>query len=225
MPLLLAGCEGIVAGPLSALDPAGPQARAVALLWWGMLGAAAVLFTLVMALYLWALLRPEAAARIPARRWIILGGLVLPLPVLLPLGVIALVLGETILRPGDTPFRVTAHAQQWQWSFGYPDQPGAGESVDVLHIPAGRAVEVTVSSGDVIHSFWVPRLGGKIDAIPGRETRIVLTADAPGAYGGQCAEYCGTGHSFMGFEVIAHPEAELAAALAANTPASQEPAE
>ncbi|GGH60843.1 cytochrome c oxidase subunit II [Frigidibacter albus] len=225
-PLLLAGCEGLVAGPLSALDPAGPQARAVALLWWSMLAAAAVLFTLVMGLYLWALLRPEAAAKIPARRWIIFGGLVLPLPVLLPLGVIALVLGESILRTGDEPFRVTAHAQQWHWSFGYPGQPGAAETIDVLHIPAGRTVEVTVSSADVIHSFWVPRLGGKIDAIPGRETRILLTADDPGGYGGQCAEYCGTGHSFMAFEVIAHPEEGLAAALAGETPsAPQEPAE
>jgi len=213
-----------MAGPLSALDPAGPQAGAVALLWWSMLGAAAALFTLVMGLYLWALLRPEAAARIPARRWIILGGLVLPLPVLLPLGVIALVLGESILRTGEAPFRVTAHAQQWQWSFTYPDQPGAEPSIDVLHIPAGRPVEVTAISADVIHSFWVPRLGGKIDAIPGRETRILLTADTPGAYGGQCAEYCGTGHSFMHFDVIAHSEEGLAATLAGETP-PQEPAE
>lgn len=222
-PLLLAGCEGFTRGPLSALDPAGPQAQAVARLWWAMLAAAAVLFALVMALYLWALLRPEAAARIPARRWIILGGIVLPLPVLLPLGVVALLLGEAILRPGPAPFQVAAHAQQWQWTFTYPGHPGA-ESIDLLHIPAGRPVEVTLTSGDVIHSFWVPRLGGKMDAIPGRQTHAVISAGAPGSYGGQCAEYCGTGHSFMAFEVIAHPEADLPDALAAP-PATEEPAE
>lgn len=214
-PALLAGCERLTGGPLSALDPGGPQARAVAALWWTMLAAAALLFVLVMGLYLWALLRPEAAARITPRRWIIWGGIVLPLPILLPLTVAALVLGEGVLRPGGPePFRVTAHARQWHWVFGYPGQPGTAETIDVLRIPAGRPVELTLTSGDVIHSFWIPRLGGKMDAIPGRENRITLTADQPGSYGGQCAEYCGTGHSFMDFDVIAYPEGELAAALA-----------
>lgn len=237
---MLAGCDGLTGGPLSALDPAGPQARALAALWWTMLAAASLLFVLVMALYLWALLRPEAASRITPRRWILWGGIFLPLPILLPLGVAALVLGEAVLRPGgEEPFRVTAHAQQWQWRFSYPGAPGAAESVDLLHIPAGRPVEVTLTSGDVIHSFWIPRLGGKMDAIPGRENRLVLTADQPGSYGGQCAEYCGVGHTGMDFEVIAHPEADLGAALAASpaganaatpaeppsqSPAAQEPA-
>ncbi len=78
---------------------------------------------------------------------------------------------------------------------------------DVLEIPAGRNVEVFVTSADVIHSFWVPRLGGKIDAIPGSRNRILLRADAPGRYGGVCAEFCGTGHSAMAFSVLVHDEA------------------
>ena len=73
-----------------------------------------------------------------------------------------------------------------------------------MHVPVGRPFEVQVTSRDVIHSFWAPKLGGKIDAIPGQVNVIRLQADAPGAYRGQCAEFCGRGHAMMDFVLEAH---------------------
>jgi len=86
--------------------------------------------------------------------------------------------------------------------------------MDVLHIPAGQPVDVLVTSSDVIHSFWSPRLAGKIDAVPGHENVVRLTADRPGTYRGVCAEFCGVGHTDMHFSVVAHPPEEYAQALA-----------
>ena len=102
----------------------------------------------------------------------------------------------------------------WAWHFEYPDRPEWGRTKD-LHIPAGRPVDVTITSSDVIHSFWVPRLAGKIDAIPGRANTLRIEADRPGRYGGTCAEFCGTGHTGMSFDVIAHPPATYEKTMAA----------
>lgn len=215
---LLAGCGG----PVSTLDPAGPGAEAVAGLWWAMLAGAVLLFALMMGLFALVMLRPDGvAARLSRRGWILAGGLALPLPVLTALLTYALIQGERLLPHADGGVvRVEAVARQYRWEFHYPDQPGI--SLDVLHIPAGRAVDVTTRSADVIHSFWVPRLGGKIDAIPGHAPTVRLRADRPGTYAGLCAEYCGTGHRDMGFRVEAHPPdlyaQRLRAAIAGDAP-------
>jgi heme/copper-type cytochrome/quinol oxidase subunit 2 len=81
----------------------------------------------------------------------------------------------------------------------------------VLHIPAGRPADLVITSTDVIHSFWIPRLAGKMDAIPGHTNRLRIVADAPGTYRGECAEYCGVGHKNHGFTVVAHDAAGWAA--------------
>ena len=197
----LTGC----ATPLSALDPAGPAADNIATLWWVMFWGATVLFVLVLGLVGLSLFRPALIARIKPMHWIIGGGLVMPVPILLALLVAALLLGEQLLpTPGAVrPLRVEAHASQWQWRFSYPETAGAGET-DILHLPSGQAVDIVVTAEDVIHSFWIPRLGGKIDAIPGHQNVIRLQADKPGVYRGICAEYCGEGHDTMGFSVEAH---------------------
>ena len=112
------------------------------------------------------------------------------------------------LRGGSgsqSPLQIEAVSHQWWWEFRYPNADGVVTS-DVLHIPAGREIVFRVTSVDVIHSFWIPRLGGKIDAIPGHQNTIILKADAPGTYGGVCAEFCGSGHSQMRFRVVAHAE-------------------
>jgi len=207
-----AGCTG----PLSALDPAGPGGAAVAALWWAMLAGAALLFALVMVLLWLAFRRTAPLAGVPERRWLLLGGLVLPTLVLTPLAVAGFVLGERVFAPGEAaPLRVEATGHRWRWSFTYPDAPPGPATPDILHIPAGQPVEVLVASSDVIHSFWVPRLAGKIDAIPGRVNRIRLRADQPGTYQGVCAEFCGRHHAEMSFLVIAHDPADYGAALAA----------
>jgi cytochrome c oxidase subunit II len=102
--------------------------------------------------------------------------------------------------------RVKVIGHQWWWEFQYPDL-GIVTASD-LHLPAGRPVSLEIGSVDVIHSFWVPGLGGKRDATPGNQTRIVLTADTPGVYYGQCAEFCGASHANMRhLAVVETPEA------------------
>lgn len=205
---MLSACSG----PLSALDPAGPAAGAIAALWWIMFWGATVLFLVVGALYFAAYARPTALARFTTAQWIVGGGLVMPTVVLIGLITAAFVLGERLIpRPlADPPVRVSAQAQQWTWRFGYED---GGTLTRELHIPAGQPVDIVVTTADVIHSFWVPRLGGKIDAIPGRENVLRLEADRPGTYRGVCAEFCGTGHTDMRFTIVAHAPGDYETAL------------
>jgi cytochrome c oxidase subunit 2 len=209
---VLAGCTG----ELSALDPAGPRAANLATLWWVMLAGSVVLFGLVMALFALSYLRRDWISRITPGQWIVGGGLVLPIPVLILLTGTALVLGEQLLPHGSAAVRVEAEARRWAWQFSYPGAT-MGPS-ETLHIPAGEAVDIVVTSVDVIHSLWVPRLGGKIDAIPGHTNVIRLEADRPGIYWGQCAEYCGVGHDGMQFRVEAHEPADYAVLMAGGTP-------
>jgi cytochrome c oxidase subunit II len=206
----LGGAAGACSGPLSVLDPAGPAADSILTLMAVLLGLSILSFVVIFGLFLLTWRRRRR--REPSLRlFLVGGGLVLPLVLLSVATVYAVVLGEHITGARQVPaLRVEAQARQWRWEF---TRQGAGGSVtlaDVLDIPAGRSVEVFVTSADVIHSFWVPRLGGKIDAIPGSRNRILLRADVPGRYGGVCAEFCGTGHSAMGFSVVAHDESAWA---------------
>ncbi|MBX3506103.1 MAG: cytochrome c oxidase subunit II [Parvibaculum sp.] len=209
--LALAGCSG----DLSALDPAGPAARDIARLWWAMLAGSALLFLLVMGLFALVMLRPEAGRRWSPRAWIVGGGILMPVPVLFVLLLFAFGQGERHLpwRGEHNPVRIEARAHMWFWEFHYLDYPDVEPTVDVLHIPANYDVDVIATSDNVIHGFWVPRLGGKVDATPGHETLVRLYADRAGSFGGICAEYCGTGHAGMTFRVEAHTPAEFRAAL------------
>lgn len=215
--LALTGC----AGDLSILDPAGPAAERVATLWWIMLGGALVILTGVMGTAIYAL-RPSPGTRQFSDRRVLIGwGLVFPFVTLFALMAVAFWRGEQLLARADTQDTIGAHSQQWLWSFAYPD---GSRTQNVLHVVAGEEFTLALTSGDVIHSFWVPRLGGKMDAIPGKVNRMRLEADAPGTYRGICAEYCGIGHAHMEFEVRAHAPADYAAALAADSiPADNEP--
>lgn len=214
-PIALAGC----AGPLSALDPAGPSAGSIAQIWYAMLIGATVLFALVLGLFFLALLRPGLSwneGRLS--RSVLWLGLAMPTAVLTGLMIYALWGGERLLaHPSDGATVVEARGERWRWVFTYPDIPGAGETVDVLHIPAGQPVDVVIRSSDVIHSFWVPRLAGKLDAIPGHENRLRIAADRPGVYHGQCSEYCGVGHQSMRFTVEAHAADAFEPAVRAAT--------
>jgi len=197
----LSGC----AGNLSALSPAGPSASAIATLWWIMLFAGFAIFaatTMALAVAWW---RPAWLGQRRSRTLILWGGLVLPSAILVALVGSAFALGERLLVRRDAPARIQieAVARQWQWEFRYP---GGSTSLDILHLPAGEDVDLVVTTEDVIHSLWVPRLGGKIDAIPGHRNRIRLHADVPGRFGGICAEFCGERHAEMHFSVEAHEE-------------------
>ena len=207
---MLWGC----AGPLSTLDPRGPATNSIATLWWVMLAGAAALFALVMGLFFLVIRRPGWGSSVSPARWIVLGGLALPAVVLLPLVAYALVAGERLLPlPGGAPPRIEAEGRQWGWTFRYPEHGGV-LTKNVLHLPAGTPVDIVVTSQDVIHAFWVPRLAGKIDAVPGRVNRLRIQADQPGRYEGVCNEFCGLGHAGMRFAVIVHRPEDFSAALA-----------
>ena len=208
--MVLAGCSG----QLSTLDAAGPAAASIARLWWVMLAGSIVLFALVMALFALAWLRPGFGSSLPPQRWVLLGGLALPAVVLIPLIAYGLAAGERLLPlPFMKPPRIEVQAERWRWSVRYPEHGGA-TSEGVLHLPAGMPVDLVVTSRDVIHSLWIPRLAGKIDVIPGRTNTLRLQADTPGRYPGQCAEFCGLEHTKMRFEVVVHAQADYAAVLA-----------
>ncbi|HXH52031.1 MAG TPA: cytochrome c oxidase subunit II [Sphingomicrobium sp.] len=200
-------------GDFSILQPEGPVAARVAHLWWVMLaGAFAILFG-VTAVALYALKRRRRGFDVSERTMLVGWGLVFPVVTLALLMGWAFLRGEQLLaRPDAGVLTVRVHAVQWAWHASYP---GGERTVNAIHVPAGVPFHVEVTSGDVIHSFWVPRLGGKIDAIPGKVNRIALQADRPGLYRGLCAEYCGLGHAHMLLVLHAHPAEDYAGALAA----------
>jgi cytochrome c oxidase subunit II len=100
---------------------------------------------------------------------------------------------------GSEQVEVVGH--QWWWEANYPEH--GVTTANEIHIPAREPVCVTLTSDDVIHSFWVPRLAGKQDMVPGRTIELQLVADEPGVYRGECAEYCGLSHGIMLFQVVA----------------------
>ncbi len=218
------------------LQPAGPSAHAIAQVWWWMAGVALVVLVGVVgvvALWLRAMQRGQArraldgGAQTPERhagtnhqdlRWIVGGGIALPLLAMSALLVFGTPAGRHQLpwglQAGAAPLRIEVQASQWAWDLYYPGQ--AEPLRDELRLPVGRAVDLHLRSADVIHSFWVPRLGGKLDAVPGRTNVLRLQADEPGVFRGQCAEFCGLDHARMVLTVRALPAAEFDAWLAAG---------
>lgn len=206
-PALLAGCSG----PLSTLDPAGPAAASAAWLWWAMFAFATVVLVVVVALWLYAMRRDpgevsDEAAQQVQNRWIIGGGFVLPLASITALLAFGIPAGHNMLplASDEDVLRIDVTAHRWWWEVHYPDDDIALNNE--LHIPMGVPVHVHVTSEDVIHSFWVPRLAGKLDAIPGRTNVLRLQADQTGTFQGTCAEFCGVGHAHMDFIVEVHTE-------------------
>jgi len=211
----LGGCSG----PQSALNPAGPSALAIANLWWGMFGFFALVLVVVVALWLYAMWRKpvsltETQANRIHQRWIIGGGLILPFMTIIVLLSFSIPMGYRMLPlplDGQAPLRIDITAHQWRWEIYYSD---AGiKTKNELHLPAGVPVDIHVRSADVIHSFWVPRLAGKIDVIPGRTNILRLEADEPGRFRGQCAEFCGKWHALMVLMVEAHAPEDFEAWL------------
>ncbi|MGP9790127.1 cytochrome c oxidase subunit II [Roseinatronobacter sp. NSM] len=199
-PAVLAACSG----PLSTLDPGGDVARDIARLWWGMLAGAVLITALVLVLLALGFGRPRAALH---RHWIYGLGLWFSMAVLVGVLGAGLWVGERNVPRDDGAVRVRAHAVQWGWRFTHDGADGQPVTdTRRLHIPAGQPVDILITSQDVIHSFWVPRLGGKLDAIPGRENRLRVQAARAGRFDGLCAEFCGAGHAAMRFEVIAHED-------------------
>jgi cytochrome c oxidase subunit 2 len=203
-----------------AVQPRGPVAETIADLWWLMLGLGLVVFVVFAVLLVRGLFRAPAAdagADSPAltRRWVMWGGAVMPAVVLV------VVFGATVLAmrampgtAGGDALEVEVIGRQWQFEVRYPDEGIAG--ANELHLPVGRQVVLRVTSVDVIHSFWVPELGGKMDLLPDKTNTLVVRADVPGRYFARCAEFCGLHHAQMQLLVVAESPEEFAAWVAAQ---------
>lgn len=214
---LLSAC-GVTDDPQSTIRQAGEHnARIWSVYNWLWIGAA-IVFVLVEALLVYTLIRYRRAPKTAHGRpvpvhgnttlevmWTIIPALVLVLISVPTLQVIA-DLSSTPENMGE-PLRVDVIGHQFFFEFRYPEL--GVRSTNTMYIPEDRPIDINLQSADVIHSFWVPVLAGKTDNIPGRTNHMWLSADEPGEYSGQCAEFCGTGHALMRFKVVAQTEADF----------------
>ncbi|HSV47575.1 MAG TPA: cytochrome c oxidase subunit II, partial [Ramlibacter sp.] len=207
------------------LQAAGDPARAIETVAWVLIAGGLAIFIGVMLLLARALRRRAGTVR--TRLWIVGGGLVFPGVVLA--GLFAWTLAMTpawkpVPPPGALVVAVTGTL--WWWDVRYRD-PATGAEIrtaNEVRIPTGRPVYLALDSADVIHSFWVPQLAGKMDMVPGRLQHLLLSAGRPGVYRGQCAEFCGEQHARMALHVVALAPAEFDAWLAAQARPALPPA-
>jgi len=200
-------------GAASVLTPAGPAAALAAEMSWVLIAGAALIFVATMGLLAavtWRRRAPAAPlARDRSRLWLVGGGLVVPVAVLAALFVYQSVRGSVGVaadgRRGDLV--VSVIGRMWWWEVRYRNPAGGPDiaAANEIHLPAGRAALLGLNSGDVIHSFWVPSLAGKVDMVPGRVQQLRLEASAPGIYRGPCAEFCGDQHARMTLHVVVDP--------------------
>jgi cytochrome c oxidase subunit 2 len=202
---MLAAADVLAKAP-SVLDPRGPEAHRIAGIWWLMFGMAAAVYAVVGGFILAGILRGRRTAagkdsRISERAFIWIGGIIVPTAILGVLAVVT-VQGTTHLRrPERNALRIEVVGKRWWWQVHYPTLHFT--TANEIHIPVGRQIEIGLDSDNIIHSFWVPQLAGKLDTIPGQHNVLRLKADKAGTYRGICAEYCGTQHARMQFVVIA----------------------
>ncbi|MDT7604001.1 MAG: cytochrome c oxidase subunit [Acidobacteriota bacterium] len=242
--LVVASCGG---GAQTPLDPAGPHAGGISRLWWVFFYVLTSVFVLVMIALALSVRRGRS------RRDLLAGGVETAPPAVKPeegqerrmTNVVAAATAATILilfillvasfltgrgltttrsDAGALTIEVTGH--QWWWEVRYDDPQPSNifTTANEIHIPVGTPVIIQLKSTDVIHSFWVPNLAGKKDAIPGKSSSVWLRADRAGVYRGQCAEYCGAQHAHMAFTVIAEPPEKFWAWVASQRAPSVEPA-
>jgi cytochrome c oxidase subunit 2 len=206
-------------GDHNALAPRGPEAARVSILGWGMIAVATAITVVVFALLVAAILPGDRRRlrSIPSRTYVIVGGVAMPLVVLLTLSGFTVAAMDATDTDGTTAIEVVGH--QFWWEVRYPGTDAV--TANEIHVPAGEPVRLTLRSDDVIHSFWVPALAGKVDMIPGRTNHLTIEADEPGTYRGQCAEYCGLQHARMAFVVIAETPDDYRAWLAGQARPAQ----
>ena len=227
LALLLGGCAWDT--PQTTLVPRSDFARAILHVygittWVSVVIALVVTVALVLAL---ARFRERPGGHLPVQvrghtlleiAWTIAPALVL---LIIAIPTIQIIFRTQSLVVPQGTLEVTVRGWQWWWEFRYPAFEVA--VADELHLPAGRPVRLILEGPDVIHSFWVPQLGGKRDVVPGRVNFITLTPEIPGEYRGQCAEFCGTSHANMGLRVVVDPTERFEQWMAAQRAATPEP--
>lgn len=205
--MMLCGCEG----PQSTLAPAGRSAEHLADLFWWMFAGATIIWLIVIGLFAYSLTWTEPHHPKKAAVYIIGGGAVIPTAVLAGLLAYGLAALPELMAPApEGSLKIAVTGEQWWWRIRY--LPPDGEPVDLaneIHLPVGEPVQFVLESADVIHSFWIPSLGGKMDMIPGRETRLALEPTQTGEFRGVCAEYCGGSHALMSFITVVETSSEF----------------
>jgi cytochrome c oxidase subunit 2 len=213
----------------SALDPAGPVADGLNGLLWIFVGICGAIWLMVVLVAGLAVLRRRRAASAGAeRRAGIVVGIAAALTVVIIAGFTLISYAATRDLSASAPdaLLIQVRGYQWWWRVTYPGSEPARSflTANEIHIPVGRTVRIELSADDVIHSFWVPNLGGKQDLIPGRENILTLKAERPGVYRGQCAEFCGLQHAHMAIIVVAEPQADFEAWRSAQVAEARMPA-
>lgn len=211
-------------------DTDGPVADEIAGLWWVMLALGTgvfLVFIVALAVGLLGGRRRGAHDGGPPqpqslRRWVLGGGVVMPTVVLVVVMVYTVV-SMRALPPSapDGALRVEVIGHRWWYEIRYPDDGVV--TANELHLPAGRPIELRLSSQDVIHSFWVPALGGKLDMLPDRTNTLVLEADEVGEHRTLCAEFCGLQHTRMRLLTVVETDAEFVSWVEANRGDALEP--
>jgi cytochrome c oxidase subunit 2 len=212
-----AACGDATRFPQTSLDPKSDYAESIDRLWNLTLYLGTAVAILTFALLGYILFRFRYRPDSPQPRQVH-GNTTLEIawtlvPALL-ISIIAVPTVQTIFftyreAPADA-VTIDVHGYQWWWEFRYPQANGdTVVTANEVHVPVGRAVRLRMTSNDVLHSFWIPQMGGKRDIIPGRVTEIVFTPLEAGVYLGQCAEFCGQSHALMKMRLIAHEPADF----------------
>ncbi len=222
--------QGSGAGVTSVLEPRSKPAREIRDLGLLVVAICAAIFAVVQAFLVIAIVRGIRDARAakslpgePTEPVQVYGSLpievawtVIPIIIVFVLTMVTIrtIRDIDLTKPPLGALAVTAIGHQWWWEFRYTAADGSTViTANEMHIPSGRPIWVRLESADVIHSFWVPRLSGKLDVIPAKTNELWIEADEPGIYLGQCAEYCGTQHAHMLIRVYAEAQAEFDAWL------------
>jgi cytochrome c oxidase subunit II len=210
--LVVAGCGS----KQNSLSPESPPAHGIATLWWIMLAGSAVGLAVIVGILVaaWFKRRTEGRER-PGTITVLVLGIATPILVLAALFAysdIFLIRGTSAPSPtslvAKRALKITVVGHQFWWEARYPN--GNVVTANEIHIPVRTPVVVSVTSDDVIHSFWVPELNRKMDLEPGRTNQVEIYASKVGKYRGQCAEFCGLQHAHMAFWVLADPPAVFA---------------
>lgn len=201
---LCAACTGTQ----SALDPAGVDAERIAMLWWWMLGCGAAIWLAMTLISVYAMNAHRDEPRIreleTARWFIVGGGVVFPTLTLTLLLIYGLSLMPPLLKLGGTSAeRIEVIGEQWWWRVRYHRPDGSTiETANELNLAVGERVTIIAKATDVIHSFWIPSLAGKIDMIPGRTNFLGIEPTRTGTFRGACAEFCGASHAWMALHAV-----------------------
>lgn len=201
--LVAVGCGGNKRSP-SILHAHGSEASRIAGIWWLMFGLGAAVYAIVAFFIVWAILRGRrgdaGAGKVSDNGWIVWGGVIVPVVILAVLAVVTVQATSELRKPEAGALQVQVVGKRWWWQVDYVGTRLT--TANEIHLPAGRPVELQLESDNVIHSFWVPELAGKVDMIPGQHNVLRFTPRTPGTYIGECAEFCGLEHARMGFVVV-----------------------